>query len=95
MATVRQNKTTVSIERDSLTQVAMDNYLSNRDVRIFVYLLSTLDGTVYKKLDIEQMSDVLQLKKRTIMESLELLDYRGYIMRGGDIHVKCGWKFII
>lgn len=109
MANVRntyQQAHTVSIQRDALTEIALDSELSGKDIRVLLILLTQLDGFSipdsnrnvkdplnYKKVDISAIADVLSLKKKDVKKSINWIHDLGYLEIGSNDTVKDGYRF--
>ena len=112
---VYQQAHTVSIPRNSLLTLAKTNMLSIEDYKVLMVLLTQLDGYPcaeemtntrknkdpknYKKIDIKQIADTLDMKKKTVKECINNIynteiEGFGYILDQGDNDVvKNGYRF--
>lgn len=104
-----QQEHTISVKRDKIVDIASRIDLGKKDLRVFLILLTQLDGYSYpetrrvngtyrdplnfKKIDIEQMSDILSMSKKDVKKSVEFLNDEGIIERGSNDTIKNGYRF--
>lgn len=97
---------TVSIQRDKLVEISTNLNLSKKDLRVFLILLTQLDGYKYtsrmknkpdpmnfKRVDIESIAETLSMTKKEVRRSIELLELEGYIEDGDNETIKNGYRF--
>lgn len=97
----------VSIPRDNLTEIAKDDTLNKTDYRVFIMLLTELDGFSppnnyrldykdpmnFKKIDKKRMADKLGISKDKLSKSIENLFNSGIIESGNTNSIKNGLRF--
>lgn len=102
-----QQVETVSIKRDRLIEVAEDTEYGKNDFRVFLVLLSQLDGFCYpensrrvvndplnfKKINLGQIADTLSLSKKQVKKSVDNLYNDGLLEMGSNNTVKDGYRF--
>lgn len=109
MANVRnvyQQSKTVSIPKSELLDyVVFDEELKKNDLRVILTLLTELDGWStpergmsndpcnYRKIDVEQIADNLNLKVKEVKESVKKLVKRGILEKGNSTTVVNGYRF--
>lgn len=75
-----QYKNTISLNREGFTSMVVKNsMLSKSELRVLLCLLTYIDSKIAKAIDINAMSDTLDMKKKKIVESLEILVDEGII----------------
>lgn len=98
---------TVSVSRERLLDMATNVDYNKKDFRVFLALLTQLDGyTVpkklnkehqdplnFKKIDKEALSDLLCLSKKKVNKSIDKLYEDGYIEKGDNQTIKNGYRF--
>lgn len=87
------SKNVASIKLDSLQFLSEKNNLSKNDYRVLIFLLCRLDSLSYRKIDKQQISDTLNMKKKKVDESIQHLVDEFILDEGSDEHVKKGYKF--
>lgn len=109
MANIRnvyQQKFTVSIPREALTNIAENEDLSKADLRVFLNLLTQLNGHTatdpsqpdpenFQKIDIKKISNNLNLSKKKVESAIEVLIDYNILERGSGKSVRNGYRFII
>jgi DNA-binding MarR family transcriptional regulator len=102
-----QQQYNVSIPRNMIAEIAGDDDLSRKDVRVILMLFTHLDGYSepinvrsncpdpynYKSVDIENIAETLCMKKKDVKESIKRLEKIGYIEKGSNNSVKGGYRF--
>ena len=101
-----QQVNTVSVNRERILEIAEDTEYNKKDYRVFLALLAQLDGYTipknntnskdplnFKKIDIEQMADLLSLSKKDVKKSINNLYDDGYIEMGSNDTIKDGYRF--
>lgn len=104
-----QQKHTVSVPRKELREyVAYNPELNKKDYKVFLMLLTELDGYSnpknritfedpdpknFKKIDSEQMAEQLKLDESDIKKSLKKLLNEGIIEKGNNVNIKNGYRF--
>ena len=100
---VYQQATKVSIPRSMLVEIAQGE-LSKNELKVFLVLLSELDGWArtsdnsvdpenFKKIDIEQISNTLDLSESKVQKCVVSLRERGIIEKGRNNVVSKGYRF--
>lgn len=75
-----QYKNTISLNREGFTNMIVKNdLLGKSELRVLLCLLTHIDSKIAKSIDIGAMSDTLNMKKKKISESLEILVEEGII----------------
>lgn len=82
----------MSTNIDALQKIAENRDLSKKDYRVFLFLSCRLESEFVKKIDVEQISTSLNLKKKEVKESIETLMDLGIIEEGSDDHVSKGYR---
>lgn len=105
---VCQSVYNVSVNRDKLITVACNEDLGKKDLRVFLMLLSQLTGYKepenissktapdplnFKKVDVGQIANSLNLKKKDVDRSIDNLFDEGYLEEGSNDSVDDGWRF--
>ena len=102
-----QQVQTVSVSRERLIDVATNYDYNKKDFKVFLALLTQLDGyTVprrlnkehqdpmnFKKIDKEALADLLSLSKKEVNKSIDKLYNDGYIEKGDNNTRKGGYRF--
>lgn len=100
-----QQQETVSINRTKLIEISQDYEYSKNDYRVFLLLLTQLNGFAsqdnpkakdplnFKLLDIEQMSDHLALSKKDVKKSLKKFYKDGLLEKGSNDTIRDGYRF--
>ena len=105
--TYQQTYTTSFPKKELLEHVVYNKELGKKDYRVFLMLLTVLDGYSepkgnrsanpdpenYKKVDIEQIADMLEMDKSDIKKSIKLLLNEGIIEKGDTDNMKNGYRF--
>ena len=97
---------TVSVKREKLIDIGTNLDLNKKDLRLFIILLTQLDGYTepkrqsdrpdplnYKRIDIASLADVLSMSKKEVKKSLDKLMLEGYIEDGSNDTIKDGYRF--
>lgn len=105
---VYQQKQTVSVPKKELTEyVILNEELSKKDYKVFLMLLTELDGYSssrarrsedydplnFTKVDAEQMAKVLDMKKDDVKKSIKKLIQEGILEKGSNKNMKNGYRF--
>lgn len=101
---VYQQINNVSIPKDSLREfVIYNDDLSKKDLRVFLLLLTYLDGfnssskaedpRNYKKVNASSIADELGLSKKEVVYSIETLEAYGIIESGSSPLISFGYRF--
>lgn len=100
-----QQVTNVSINKDSLLNIASDDMLSKKDYKVLLCLFTELDGWApsvtrytkdplnFKKIDIKAISQVLGIDKKEIKKSIRTLIEARIIECGDSDTLKDGYRF--
>lgn len=102
-----QQEHTISVKREKLIEVASNEDLSKKDLKVFLVLLTQLDGYImpktynpnwkdplnFKRIDIRQMSELLDISKKDVKKSIENLWDAGYLETGSNDTIKDGYRF--
>lgn len=104
-----QQQSKVSIDRPSIIEIAKDDRLYERDLRVMLMLLSVLDGWKmpepvapgpvpkdplnYKHIDTDAIADTLCLKKKDVKKAVKHIHKLGYIEEGNNDTVNGGYRF--
>lgn len=91
---VKQNKNTVAVHRDILTDLAREANLKEKDMKVGLVLLSMIDSNDYKSVDIKSISGILGIKDSEVEDALLNLEIADFIQRGGNIYTSDGYKFL-
>lgn len=108
MAEVRevfQWKTAISVPRDNFfVNIVLNEELSKTDLRVFLFLLTKLDGynykgrkkdpENYKLIDVEAIADSLDITKKKVRESIHNLEEMDIIEKGSSATINDGYRFI-
>ena len=100
---------TVSFNRQAIIdKIILNKELDKKDLRVFLLLLTTLDGFSYppnidpskvkdplnfKYVDIDWMSDTLDIKRKEVKRSIEQLEDEDIIEEGSSDTIKHGYRF--
>jgi hypothetical protein len=104
---VYQQQRNVSIPRDALIQIASNEELGKKDLKVLLLLFTQLDGwgpqttksirtkdpLNFKKIDIESIADSLGMKKKEVKECIEHIMSECLIETGLNDTVKNGYRF--
>lgn len=102
---VYQQITNVSVPKDSLREMVIYNDgLSKKDLRVFLLLLTYLDGfnsnniktedpRNYKKINTSTIADELGFSKKDVVNSIETLEAYGIIESGSSALISFGYRF--
>ena len=102
-----QQVETLSVKRDRITDIAMNLEWSKNDLRVFLALLTQLEGYSipktlhsdhkdplnFKIIDIEALSDLLSISKKKVKKCINHLHEEGIIEEGGNDTIKSGYRF--
>lgn len=83
----------LSTNVDAFQKIFENDTLTKADFRIFGFLCCRLDSEHFTRIDTEQISETLIMKKKKVEESIDILVEEGIIERGGDTHIKKGYRF--
>lgn len=106
----KQYQETVHIPKYRMVEVILNSPdLSTHDLRLYIYLLSQLDGynhrtrensrtkqvdpRNFKRVDYDVVSDELLISKKKVKESMKRLEKLGVLERGDSMTCKKGWRF--
>ena len=102
---VFQNKTSISVPRGSLKDIACNNTLSKKDLRVFIYLLTCLGGynqnksrqsadpQNYTAISPGVIAETIDMKKDDVKDAIETLMREGIIEKGPSSVTKNGYRF--
>ena len=105
---VYQQTYNVSVpKKELLDYVVYNDELSKTDYRIFLMLLTELNGykpakndkwgdrdpQVFTKIDTEQIADQLDIDEKKVKESIKTLMKHGIIEKGDTVNMKNGYRF--
>lgn len=105
---IYQQKQTISIPRKELLEyVVYNKELSKKDYKVFLMLLTKLDGYSspkgkmfddndpknFTKIDSEQIAEYLELDESDVKKSIKTLLNEGIIEKGDNTNVKNGYRF--
>ena len=102
-----QQVNTISVPREKILEIASDIEFSKNDFRVFLVLLTQLEGYSmpknlradskdplnFKIIDIEAIADTLSLSKKKVKKSINYLQDEGIIEEGGNETVTSGYRF--
>ena len=102
-----QQVQTVSVSRDKLIEIASDIDYNKKDLKVFLALLTQLDGYTipiksnkdqqdtlnFKMIDKDSLADLLSLSKKEVNKSINKLYNDGYIEKGDNATIKGGYRF--
>ena len=104
--TVYQQKHNVSIPRDGIKDIAEDLDLSKTDLRVMLVLLTELNGYSkddnttskpdplnFKLIDMDSISDFLNIKHKEVKKSIRKFLDLGFIEKGSSESISCGYRF--
>ena len=94
-------------KKELLDYVVYNEDLSKTDYRIFMMLLTELNGyrpakndkwgdrdpQVFTKIDTEQIADQLNISEKKVKESIKTLIDQGIIEKGDTVNMKNGYRF--
>ena len=106
----KQYQETVHIPKYRMVEVIFNSPdLSVHDLRLYIYLLSQLDGynhrarensrskqpdpRNFKQVDYGVVADELLISKKKVKESMKRLEKLGVLERGDSMTCKKGWRF--
>lgn len=101
---VYQQMHNVSIPKQGIRDILEDDSLSKTDLRLLLSLFTELDGFSdpnnrktdpqnYKIIDLDSISDFLDIKYKETKKSLKHLLRQGYIEKGDSDSVSNGYRF--
>lgn len=101
---VYQQTHNVSIPKQGIKEIIEDEDLSKTDLRVLLALLTELDGFSdpnerkkdplnFKIIDIDSISDFLDIKYKEVKKSIKTLLRRGYLEKGDSDSVSNGYRF--
>ena len=102
-----QQVETISVRRDKIIDIVSNIEFSKNELRVFLLLLTQLEGYSvpktmhsshkdplnFKIIDIEAMADLLSLPKKKIKKCIEVLHDEGIIEEGYNDTIKSGYRF--
>ena len=103
-----QQKNTVSVRKKELREyVVFNKELNKKDYRVFLMLLTELDGYSapkrrtyededpqnFTKIDSEQIADYLDMDESDVKKSIKKLINEGIIEKGNTPNMKNGYRF--
>lgn len=102
-----QQVQTVSVSRDKLIEIASEPEYGKKDLKVFMILLSQLDGynipnkynknhkdpMNYKKIDKNKIADLLSLSKKEVSKVIDKLYDNGIIEKSDTDTIKNGYRF--
>ena len=102
-----QQVETISVKREKIVDIAVNPELSKDDYRVFLVLLSQLEGYSvpktfhknhkdplnFKIIDIEAISELLYMSKKKVKKCIRYLHEEGIIEEGGNDTIKSGYRF--
>ena len=101
-----QQVNTVSVRREKLIDIASDTGYGKNDLRVFLALLTQLEGFTppknnreykdplnFKIIDIKAISDTLDISKKKVKKIIEKLHDDGLLEEGGNDTIKSGYRF--
>ena len=95
----------VSINREKLLEISMNKGLSKKDLRVFLMLLTELNGWSrpksrdqedpqnFKLIDIKTISKILDMDKKDVKKSIQNLMDADIVEPGDSDTVKNGYRF--
>lgn len=105
---VYQQKRTVSVPKKELTEyVILNKELSKKDYKVFLMLLTELDGYSipkvrrmddqdplnFTKVDAEQIAEELDMDESDVKKSIKKLLNEGILEKGDNKNMKNGYRF--
>lgn len=104
---VYQQIETLSVKRDKILDIATNIELSKNEIRVFLVLLTQLEGYSvpktmradhkdplnFKIIDIDAMADLLCMSKKKVKKCINKLHEEGFIEEGGNDTIKSGFRF--
>ena len=105
---IYQQKRTVSVPKKELTEyVILNKELSKKDYKVFLMLLTELDGYStpktkrldnedplnFTKVDAEQIAEELEMDESDVKKSIKKLVNEGIIEKGDNKNMKNGYRF--
>ena len=103
-----QHRTVVSVPKVPLLEkVVYNTELNERDLRVVIFLLTSLDGYNseygeskhrkdpynYRNIDLHKIADELMISKKDVKKSLKKLVFTGVLERGDSSTVEDGYRF--
>lgn len=82
----------MSTNIDALQKIAENEELSKKDYKIFLFLSCRLESEFYKRIDVEQIADTLNLTKKDVKKSIQTLLDQDIIEEGSDEHISKGYR---
>lgn len=89
----KTSKTVVSISVGTLQDYAMKD-LSKKDYKVLLFLSDYLNSLDYTRIDVDQIAESLDMKKKQVKECINNLESELIIREGSSDHVKKGYKFL-
>lgn len=89
----KTSKTVVSISVGTLQDYAKKD-LGKKDYKVLLFLADYLNSLDYTRIDVEQIAESLNLKKKEVKECIYHLESELIIREGSSDHVKKGYKFL-
>ena len=95
----------VSVPKENLLKIAKDEALNKKDYKVFICLLTELDGWKpskdmktkdplnFKKIDVSKIADELDMTKKEVKKSISNLMKYGIIEDGDTKTLECGYRF--
>ena len=97
----------ISVKRNKILEIATNLDLSKNDIRVFLVLLTQLDGYSlpkkysqhhkdplnFKIIDVDAIADLLYLSKKKVKKSIENIHDEGYIEEGSNETIQHGYRF--
>jgi predicted transcriptional regulator len=81
----------ISTNIDAFQNIAENEELSKKDLRVFIFLCCRLESEHYKKIDKKQVAETLNLSKKDIDKCVDNLLDQGILAQGSDEHVRNGY----
>ena len=102
-----QQVNTISVPREKILEIASDIEFGKNDFRVFLILLTQLEGYSlpknlradhkdpmnFKMIDLGQISDTLNLSKKKVKKSINYLLDEGLLEEGYNETVSSGYRF--
>lgn len=97
----------VSVNKNKLVEIAAEDEMSKKDYKVFLVLLSQLDGysepertrsnTVdpknFRRIDVSAIAEILDLKSKEVRRSIDNLFDLGYLEDGSSDTIANGYRF--
>lgn len=102
---VYQQVHNVSINRESLQEIASNDSLSKKDYKVLICLFTQLDGWApnkdftnkdpqnFKIIDTKMIADVLGMDKKDVKKSIRKLMDEYIVEKGSSDTIKTGYRF--